>query len=104
MFPVVHYPVVRFVRSERWSDLGKGGKKVRQGVLKTISGQAIRLRYKKSAPKLLLVDLKKRRVNIALAPHWHEIGKRIAAEKELSFSAYVERLIYTDSLCNESVE
>jgi hypothetical protein len=86
------------------SDLGKVGKKVRQGVLKTISGQVICLRYKKPGPKPLPVDLKKRRVNIALAPHWHAIGKRIAAEKELSFSAYIERLIYTDSLCNESVE
>jgi hypothetical protein len=57
------------------SDLGKVGKKVRQGVLKAISGQAIRLRYKKPGLKPLPVDLKKRRVNIALAPHWHAIGK-----------------------------
>jgi hypothetical protein len=77
---------------------------VRQGVLKAIFGQAIQLRYKKPGPKPLPVDLKKRRVNIALAAHWREIGKRIAVEKKLSFSAYVERLIYTDSLCNESVE
>jgi hypothetical protein len=82
----------------------KLGKKMKRGVLKTISDQAIRLRYKKPGPKPLPADLKKRPVNIALAPHWHETGKRIAAEKELSFSAYVERLIYADSLCNESVE
>jgi hypothetical protein len=80
------------------------GKKMKRDVLKTISGQAIRLRYKKPGPKPLPADLKKQHVNIALAPHWHEAGKRIAAEKELSFSAYVERLIYADPLCNESVE
>jgi hypothetical protein len=78
--------------------------KMRRGTIRTISGQTIRLSYKKPGPKLLPVDLKKRRVNIALAPHWHETGKGIAAGKELSFSAYVEWLIYTDSLCNESVE
>jgi hypothetical protein len=82
----------------------KLGKKMKRGVLKTISDQAIRLRYKKPGPKPLPADLKKQHVNIALAPHWHETGKRIATEKELSFSAYVERLIYADSLCNESVE
>jgi len=87
------------------SDLGEvGKKKMKRGVLKTISGQAIRLCYKRPGPKPLPADLKKRRVNIALAPHWHETGKRIAAEKDNSFSAYVERLIYADSLCNESVE
>jgi hypothetical protein len=79
-----------------------GAMKMRRGAIKTISSQTIQLSYKKPGPKPLPVDLKKRRVNIALAPHWHETGKRIAAGKELSFSAYVEWLIYTDSLCNES--
>ena len=86
------------------SDLGEvGKKKMRWGVLKTISGQAIRLSYKKPGAKRLPADLKKRRVNIALAPHWHETGKRIAAEKDNSFSAYAERLIYAHLLRNESV-
>jgi hypothetical protein len=76
---------------------------MRQSALRTVSGQTIQLNYKKPGPKPLPLDLKKRRVNGALDPHWHGTGKRVAAEKELSFSAYIEWLIYTDSLCNESV-
>jgi predicted DNA binding CopG/RHH family protein len=49
-------------------------------------------------------ELKRRRVNIALSSHWYEAGKKICVEKGLSFSGYIEWLIYTDSLCNESVE
>jgi len=99
----VALPVFGFFECQSGLGKDKGKKKMRPGVLKTVSGQAIQLSYKKPGPKPLPVDLKKRRVNIALAPHWHETGKRIAAENELSFPAYVERLIYANSLCNESV-
>jgi hypothetical protein len=68
----------------------EGKKQIRYGAIKTVSGQTIRLSYKKPGPKPLPVDLRKRRVNIALSPHWREVGKRVAAEKNLSFSAYVE--------------
>jgi hypothetical protein len=74
-----------------------------QSVLRTVSGRTIQLNYRKPGPKPLPLGLKKQRVNVSLSPHWHEIGRRIVAEKELSFSAYIEWLIYTDSLCNESV-
>jgi hypothetical protein len=60
------------------------------GILKTITGNTIRLRYKKPGPKLLPPELKKRRVNIALSSHWHETGKKKAVEKGLSFSGYIE--------------
>jgi hypothetical protein len=74
------------------------------GKMKTITGKIIRLRYKKPGPKPLPVELKKKRVNTTLSPYWHETGKKIAAQKNLSFSSYVEWLIYADSVCNESVE
>jgi predicted DNA binding CopG/RHH family protein len=47
---------------------------------------------------------KKRRVNISLSPYWHQAGKNAAAQAGLSFSAYLEQLIYADSLHNESAE
>ena len=69
----------------------------------TINGKFYVHRCIKPGPKPLRRELKKRRVNIALSPHWHEKGKRMAAEKGLSFSRYLELLIYADSLHNESV-
>lgn len=68
----------------------------------TISGQKIKLNYKKPSPKPLPENIKKQRVNIALSPYWHQVGKESAAAAGLSFSAYLERLIYTDSLHNET--
>jgi hypothetical protein len=62
-----------------WLHTEDGAMKMRRGAIRTISGQTTRLSYKNPGPKPLPVDLKKRRVNIALAPHWHETGKRIAA-------------------------
>jgi hypothetical protein len=68
----------------------------------TISGQKIKLTHKKPGPKPLPESVKKRRVNIALSPYWHQVGKKAATAAGLSFSAYLERLIYTDSLHNKS--
>jgi hypothetical protein len=69
----------------------------------TITGKLYVHHCIKPEPKLLPPELKKRRVNIALFSNWHEKGKQMAAEKGLSFSRYMELLIYADSLHNESV-
>jgi len=71
-------------------------------IIITVSGKRIRLRRKKPGPKPLPARVKKRRVNICLSPHWHEVGKEKAAARKLSFSEYLEALIYRDSLHNES--
>jgi hypothetical protein len=78
-------------------------KKRRVILYPTITGKFYVHHCIKSGPKPLHPELKKRRVNIALSPHWHEKGKQLAAEKGLSFSSYLESLIYADSLHNESV-
>ena len=44
-------------------------------IITTVSGKGIRLRPKKSGSKLLSEGEKKRRVNLCLSPHWHEVGK-----------------------------
>ena len=49
-----------------------------QGTITTTSDNTIRLNYKKPSPKLLPPELKRRRVNISLSPHWHQIGKELA--------------------------
>ena len=69
----------------------------------TVDGRVIRLRRAKPGPKPLPAEVRKRRVNIAISPHWHEVGKRLASERGVSFSRFLEELvIYQDSLCNES--
>ena len=68
----------------------------------TVTGRRIRLRHKKPGPKPLPESVKKRRVNIGLSPFWHQTGKERAAARKLSFSEYLEALIYRDSLHNES--
>jgi hypothetical protein len=78
-------------------------KKQRVILYPTITGKFYVYHCLKQGPKPLPPELKKRRVNIALSPHWHEKGKQMAAEKGLSFSRYMELLIYADSLHNESV-
>lgn len=76
---------------------------MKKGTMVTITGRVIRLTYKRPGPKPLPAGIKKRRVNVALSPYWHERGKEIAAEKGLSFSAFLEELVfYADSLHNES--
>ena len=67
-----------------------------------ITGKRIRLRRKKPGPKPLPEGVKKRRINICLSPHWHKVGKEKAVARNLSFSEYLEKLIYQDSLHNES--
>lgn len=62
------------------------------------------MRRKKPGPKPLPESVKKRRVNICLSPYWHQTGKERAAARKLSFSEYLEELIYLDSLHNESAE
>ncbi len=37
-----------------------------------------------------------------LSPYWHQTGKERAAAKNISFSEYLEELIYRDLLHNES--
>jgi len=71
-------------------------------IITTASGKRIRLRRKKSEPKPLPEGVKKRRIHICLSPHWHKVGKKKAAARKLSFSEYLEALIYRDSLHNES--
>ena len=71
-------------------------------IITTITGKRIRLRRKKPGSKLLPEDVKKRRINICLSPHWHKVGKEKAVARNLSFSKYIEELIYQDSLHNES--
>lgn len=73
-----------------------------RGTMRTISGKTIRLTAKKPGPKPLPPEIKKQRVNICLVPHWHKTGKALAEKQGVSFSYYVECLIYKDSLCNES--
>ena len=75
---------------------------MRSGMMVTVTGEHIRLRYKKPGPKPLPEGVKKRRVNICLSPHWHERGKAMAAANGMSLSKYIEQLVYADSLCNES--
>lgn len=48
--------------------------------------------------------VQRHRVNICHPPHWHEVGKEKATARKLSFSGYLEVLIYRDSLHNESGE
>ena len=72
-----------------------------RGTMKTINGHTIRLTYQKPGPKPLPPEIKKRRVNISLSPHWHQVGKDLAQKQGISFSKYVGWLIYQDSLCNE---
>jgi predicted DNA binding CopG/RHH family protein len=43
-----------------------------------------------------------RRVNISLSSYWHRVGKNTAVSTGLSFSSYLEQLIYQDSLHNKS--
>jgi hypothetical protein len=71
-------------------------------IITTVNGKRIRLRHRKPGSKPLPADVKKRRVNICLSSHWHEVGKEKAAARKLSFSGYLEELIYRDSLHNES--
>ena len=71
-------------------------------IMMTVRGKRIRLRRKKSGPQPLPAGVKKRRVNICLSPHWHEVGKEKVVAHKLSFSGYLEALIYQDSLHNES--
>jgi hypothetical protein len=71
-------------------------------IITTVTGKRIQLRHKKPGPKPLPESVKKRRVNICLSPYWHQIGKERAAVRKLSFSEYLEALIYQDSLHNES--
>ncbi len=74
-----------------------------RGIMKTVAGNTIRIKCQKPGPKPLPESMKKRRVNVALSPYWHERGKALAAASGKSFSAFVEDLvIYADSLCNES--
>lgn len=75
---------------------------MKRGTKTTITGQVISLTYQKPEPKQLPPETKKRRVNLALAPYWHEAGKRRAEHLGVSFSHTVETLIYADSLHNES--
>ncbi len=71
-------------------------------IITTVTGKQIRLQHKKPGPKPLPESVKKRRVNICLSPYWHQTGKERAAARKLSFSEYLEELIYQDSLHNES--
>jgi hypothetical protein len=77
-------------------------KKQRVILYPTITGKFYVHHCLKPGPKPLPPELKKRRVNIALSPHWHEKGKQMAAEKGLSFGSCLESLVYADSLHNES--
>jgi hypothetical protein len=71
-------------------------------IITTVNGKRIRLRHRKPGSKPLPEDVKKRRDNICLSSHWQEVGKEKAAARKLSFSGYLEELIYRDSLHNES--
>ena len=71
-------------------------------IITTVTGKRIQLWHKKPGPKPLPESVKKRRVNICLFPHWHKVGKERATARNLSFSRYIEELIYQDSLHNES--
>jgi hypothetical protein len=80
------------------------GENMPQGTITTINSSSIRLTYKKPGPKPLPPEAKGRRVKISLSPHWHQIGKELAKKQGISFSKYVELLVYQDSLCNKSAE
>lgn len=70
--------------------------------MKTVTGRTIRRRHATPGPKPLPPEVLRRRINISLAPHWHDTGKRLAEESGLPFSRYIENLIYQDSVCKES--
>ncbi|HRQ37379.1 MAG TPA: hypothetical protein PLD25_05645 [Chloroflexota bacterium] len=70
----------------------------------TSTGQVIYLPCQKPGPKPLPPEIKKRRVILSLTPTWHETGKRCAEQRGLSFSDYVELLMYADLLHNKSAE
>jgi len=72
------------------------------GVIITVNGHIIHRRQVKPGPKPLPPEIKRRRVNISLDPFWHERGKRLAAEKGISLSKYLEELVYQDYLHKES--
>jgi hypothetical protein len=69
----------------------------------TVSGGAVRRVCAKSGPKPLPDGQKRRRVDVTLAPSAIKRGQAQATEMGLSFSRYVEFLIYADCMCIESV-
>lgn len=71
-------------------------------IITIVNGNRIRLQHNKPEPKPLPEEVKKRRVNICLSPHWHQVFKKKTVARKLSFSGYSEELIYRDSLHNES--
>ena len=90
------------MREEEEHRLDPFDEEMQMTITKTVRGKRIRLRRAKSGPKRLPAGVKKRRVNIRLSPHWHEVGKEKATGHDLSFSGYFGALIYQDSLHNES--
>lgn len=86
------------MREEEEHRLDPFDEEMQMTITKTVRGKRIRLRRAKSGPKRLPAGVKKRRVNIRLSPHWHEVGKEQAAAHKLSFSGYLETLIHRDSL------
>jgi hypothetical protein len=73
-------------------------------IITTGTGRRIRLRHTEPGPKSLPESANKRRVNVCLSPYWHQTGKERAAARKLSFSEYLEELVYRDSLHNASGE
>ncbi len=75
-----------------------------RGIMKTVSGETIRIECQKPGPKPLPESIKRKPVNITLAPYWHKTGQKIAAQRGSSFSRHVENLISKDSMRMESFE
>lgn len=62
----------------------------------TVDGRkTLTKRSTKQGRKQLPPEIKAVRVNITLTPQAHERGKKIAADGGLTFSAWIERQIYT---------
>ncbi|KAA3659236.1 MAG: hypothetical protein DWQ04_22945 [Chloroflexi bacterium] len=75
-----------------------------RGVLKTVSGQLTCIKCQKPGAKPLPEAIKRKLVTITLAPFWHQTGKKLAQQRGISFSRYIEELIYPDSMRMESAE
>lgn len=69
----------------------------------TVNGDTVRRVCAKPGQKPLPESQKRRRIDVTLAPSAIKRGQAQAAEMGLSFSRYIEFLIYADCMCIESV-
>jgi hypothetical protein len=70
----------------------------------TIDGRQYQRLAARPGPKPLPAELKRQRPGITLDPFVIETGRRQAAKLGVSFSRYIEQLIYDDCIHTKSVE